>query len=91
MTSIEQIRAAVSSGEYPKAQQLWEDYVRQLAAGPVAAADLAQLSELKEWTRCVVLAAHTHAADELRTSRANLHVLEAYGAPPASPHFRAKG
>jgi hypothetical protein len=68
------IRAAVASGDYERASILWNDYAaclrEELGRGAFSAARLAEVRGLVEWTRSVVLCAHSH-------SRARLNQLQA--------------
>ena len=65
----EPIRQAVASGEFQKAQLLWNGYAARLCEelrnGPVSEARLVEVRELVEWSRRVVLCARAHAQSRL--------------------------
>ena len=65
----EPIRQAVASGEFQKAQLLWDGYAallcEELRHGSVPEARLAEARELVEWTRRVVMCARAHAQSRL--------------------------
>ena len=69
------IRRAVASGEFAKAQTLWEDYTErlnaELRAGPVSSAWLAEMEQLAEWCRTATLAARSQAQDMLNALAAS--------------------
>ncbi len=77
------IRHAVSSGEFAKALDLWTAYAGQVSAeidaGTCSEERLAQIRELLEWTRGVVICAHAHARHALNTRLTELHAAAAYG------------
>jgi len=78
------IREAVASGEFKRAQDLWEAYVvqlvEQLRQGSFSAAKLAQIRDLMEWSRSAALCARLHAQDRLNS----LLVAAEYGNTPSS-------
>jgi hypothetical protein len=80
-----QIRRAVSAGEFGKASALWENYAAQTAAeiraGTGSAATLAQMRELIEWTRGVVICARAHAQRRIHLQLTKLHAAAVYGRP----------
>jgi hypothetical protein len=79
------IREAVASGEFKRAQDLWNAYVvqleKELRQGSFSAAKLAQVRDLIEWSRAVALCARLHAHDRLNS----LLVAAEYANHPASP------
>lgn len=77
---VERFRAAVASGEFARAEQLWNSYAAQcLAEGPaMRAARLRDMRELMEWTRVTVLCFRSHALRKLRTRLTGLHAAGAY-------------
>jgi|HubBroStandDraft_3_1064219.scaffolds.fasta_scaffold560448_2 hypothetical protein len=80
-----QIRRAVSAGEFGKASALWEAYAEQVAGeirgGTCPEARLAQMRELVEWTRGVVICARAHAQLRLNTGLMKLHAASIYRRP----------
>jgi hypothetical protein len=86
--SESRIREAVASGEFQRAQQLWNAYVfqlqEQLRCGSFSALQLGQVRDLVEWSRSVALCARQHAQDRINS----LLVAAEYGNPPASPARR---
>ena len=59
------IREAVASGQFAKAQKLWNEYVVQLQEeirrGSCPASRMQELSELVAWTRSAALCDRAHA------------------------------
>ncbi|MBZ5727988.1 MAG: hypothetical protein LAP87_23720 [Acidobacteriia bacterium] len=86
---IQPVRQAVASGEFARAQRLWNEYAArfeaELARGAIGEARLAEMRELVEWSRTVVLCARAHLGDQLDSA----HVAEEYGMPrvPAGPRI----
>ena len=84
--SLESVRQAVGSGEYCRAQLLWQECVAALAEdarlGRLTEARLAEVRELVEWSRAVVLCARVRLLERINT----LHVAGEYefAAPPSS-------
>jgi hypothetical protein len=82
------IREAVASGEFKRAQQLWNAYMIQLEEevrqGSFSAIQLERVRDLMEWSRGVALCARLHAQDRLNS----LLVAAEYGNPPSSPARR---
>ena len=79
------IRRAVSAGEFAKASALWETYGLQVTdairGGAFSAAELVQLRELIDWTRCVVICARAQGQRRMNTRTMKLHAAAAYGRP----------
>jgi len=77
------IRGAVASGEYQRALLLWNEYSarlqEELRVGSLTSGRLAEMRELMEWSRRVMLCARAHAQDQLNS----LHVAAEYGVAPA--------
>jgi hypothetical protein len=65
----EPIRRAVASGEFHKAQALWEENARQLRQalrnGTFSKEKLAETRELAEWCRITAMCARAHAQARL--------------------------
>ena len=84
---LEPIRQAVNSGEFDRAQLLWNQcaagLAEELRTGCLSAARLSEVRELVEWSRIVVLCARAHLLDQLNS----LHVAGEYELPvPQPPH-----
>jgi hypothetical protein len=91
---LESIRQAVNSGEFGRAQLLWrecsEALAEELTNGHLTKARLeevrellAEVRELMEWSRMVVLCVRAHLQDRLNS----LHVAREYEIPvPARTH-----
>jgi hypothetical protein len=64
-----QIREAVASEEFSKAQLLWKEYAEQFCAdigrGPVPESRFKEACELADWTRTTALCARAFARDRL--------------------------
>ncbi len=79
----EPIRQAVASGEFQKAQFLWNGYAallrEELPKGYVTEARLAEVRDLVEWSRRVVVCARAHAQSRLDSMRDSVCVAQAYG------------
>jgi hypothetical protein len=73
--SIEAVREAVTSGEYRKAAQRFEEYARALPPGQVT---LDELEELLGWTKLTVRCAHAQMRAELQAARDAVAVVAAY-------------
>jgi hypothetical protein len=86
--SLESIRHAVNSGEFDRAQVLWNQCVaglsEELSNGRLSAARLAEVHELVEWSRTVVLCERAHLQSKLNRMQSELRVTSEYGIP-ASP------
>ncbi|MBV8729633.1 MAG: hypothetical protein JO336_07475 [Acidobacteriia bacterium] len=80
-----EIREAISSGEYRKAQRLWSEYVdglrAQLRAGTLGQRELERAGELLEWARLAVRCAQSHMRERLD----NFEVAGAYREPRPRP------
>ena len=85
---LESIRQAVNSGEFGRAQLLWREcsaaLAEELTSGHLTKARLeevrqllAEVRELMEWSRMVVLCARVHLQDQLNS----LHVAREYEVP----------
>jgi hypothetical protein len=80
-TLAEQFRGAVSSGEFERASQLWNEYAAErLAEARRGCGDkLPEMRELMEWTRVVVTCSRALALRNLRTRLTEVHAACAYG------------
>ena len=85
---LEAIRQAVNSGEFGRAQLLWREcsgaLAEELTNGHLTKARLAEVGELlaevrelMEWSRMVVLCARAHLQDRVNS----LHVAREYEIP----------
>lgn len=85
----EPIRQAVASGEYRKAQLLWNGYAallrEELPKGSVTEARVAEVRELVEWSRRMVLCTRAHAQSRLDSMRDSMRVAQAYGRRRSRP------
>jgi hypothetical protein len=92
--SVIAIREAISSGDFQEAERLWTGYMtrlheelRQASPSQVSLSQkkLAEVHNLLEWSRRVVLCARSHAQDSLNS----LHVAGQYGhaLPPQLPQL----
>ncbi|MCX6627570.1 MAG: hypothetical protein NTW28_08075 [Candidatus Solibacter sp.] len=83
---LEPIRQAVNSGEFDRAQFLWNQcaagLAEELRTGSLSAARLSEVRELVEWSRLVVLCERAHMQDQLNS----LHVAGEYelDVPPSA-------
>ena len=82
---LEPIRQAVNSGEFDRAQLLWNQcaagLAEELSNGSLSAARLFEVRELVEWSRIVVLCERAHLRDQLNS----LHVAGEYEHPVPPP------
>jgi predicted protein tyrosine phosphatase len=80
--SLETIRQALNSGEFGRAQVLWNECVGGLAEDVInrrlTEARLSDVRELVEWSRIVVLCERAHLQDQLNRLQTELHVAEGY-------------
>jgi hypothetical protein len=83
-TLVEQFRGAVSSGEFLRASQLWNDYAaeRLVEARRGCGDKLPEMRELMEWTRTVVVCTRAQALRNLTTRLTEVHAAGAYGRAP---------
>jgi hypothetical protein len=85
---LESIRQAVNSGEFDRAQLLWNQYAaglaEELSNRCLSAARLAEVRELVEWSRTVVMCERSHLQSKLNRMQSELRVAGEYGIP-ASP------
>jgi hypothetical protein len=85
---LESIRHAVNSGEFDRAQLLWNQYAAgladELSNRCLSVARLAEVHELVEWSRTVVLCERAHLRSKLNRTQSELRVTGEYGIP-ASP------
>ena len=92
---LESIRRAVSSGEYDRAQLLWNQcaagLAEELSGRCLSAARLAEVRELVDWSRTVVLCERAHLQNKLNRMQSELRVTGEYGMPafPRSPRILA--
>jgi hypothetical protein len=81
------IRRAAASGEFRKAQTLWEDHARQLReeirSGTFSSEKLAQTRELAEWCRITALCARSHAQSRLNRIAVAQRYANSTGQPPS--------
>jgi hypothetical protein len=87
LPQLEPIRQAVNSGEFDRAQLLWKECAAGLAGdlrnGCLTEARLAEVRELVEWSRMVVLCTRARLQDQLNS----LHVGREYELPfPRGAH-----
>jgi len=79
------IRRAFASGEFAKAQRLWNEYAGQLqrliAAGSATPAMLSETRELIDWSKLVVKVHQAHAANQLK----GLYLAGIYQCPRPNP------
>ena len=84
-TPLQPIREAISSGEFERAQSLWECSARGLTEefenGGSAETRLAEIRELVEWSRTVFLCERAHLQDQIRRLQAELRVESGYQFP----------
>ena len=86
---IDSIEQAVVSGDYPRAERLWNAYIdtlqQDLHRGLLTAASLEQARELMEWSRITVDCARAHT----RARLGGLRIAGAYcnAIPPHSPQI----
>ena len=75
---LETIRQAVSCGEFGRAQILWKEcaagLAEELSRGCLAESRLAEVRELVDWSRTVVLCERTRVLNQLN----HLHVAGEY-------------
>ena len=87
-SSLEPIRQAVNSGEFARAQLLWEQCASGLAdewsKGSLSGARLAEVRELVEWSRTAVLCERAHIEDQLNRLQRELYLAGEYGMPVAA-------
>jgi hypothetical protein len=84
---LESVRHAVNSGEFDRAQLLWNQCAaalsEELSNRSLSAARLAEVRELVEWSRTVVLCERAHLQNELNRMQSELRVTGKYGLPPS--------
>jgi hypothetical protein len=75
---LEQLRQAVNSGEFGRAQLLWTECAAglagELSSGHLSAARFSEVRELVEWSRMVVLCERAHLQSRLNS----LHIAGEY-------------
>ena len=85
----EPIRQAIACREFQKAQLLWDGYAallrQEMPKGSITEARLAEVRELVEWSRRVVLCARAHAQSRLDSMRDSMRVAQTYGRPRSQP------
>jgi hypothetical protein len=85
---LEPIRQAVNSGEFGRAQFLWQEcaagLAEELSNGSLSEARLKEVRELVEWARMVALCERAHLQDQLNS----LHVAGEYEFPVPPPAHR---
>jgi hypothetical protein len=85
---LESVRHAINSGEFDRAQLLWNQCAAELAEELsnrcLSAARLAEVREFVEWSRTVVLCERAHLQNKLNRMKSELRVAGEYGMP-ASP------
>jgi hypothetical protein len=78
MQQLESIRQAVTTGEFARAQRLWNECAarlnQELSNRSLSEARLSQIRELVEWSRMVVLSERARLRDQLNS----LHVAGEY-------------
>jgi len=87
--SLQPIREAISSGEFQRAQLLWDFSAARLTEefenGGFTQPRLAEIRELVEWSRTAFLCDRAHMQDQLRRLQAELRVASGYHSP--DPEF----
>jgi hypothetical protein len=90
----EPIRQAIAAGEFQKAQLLWDGYAavlrQEMPKGSVTAARLAEMRELVEWSRRVVLCFRSHTQSRLDSMRGGMRAAQAYGGLPSQRAVRIR-
>jgi predicted protein tyrosine phosphatase len=90
--SLESIRDAVNSGEFERAQLLWNQcaaaMTEEVRGGRLSASRIAEVRELVEWSRVVVLSERAHMQYRLNRLVAELRVAGEYGLPVPEPPRR---
>ena len=85
---LESIRHAVSSGEYDRAQLIWNQcaatLAEELSRRGLSSATLAEVRDLVEWVRNVVICDRAHLQHRLNRMQSELRVAGEY-ALPATP------
>lgn len=83
------VRRAVASGEFTRAQHLWEQYAFQcreeMRQGPDPKAILEEARNLMEWCRQMTLAARAQAQAQLDRLAHRTRVSAAYAGAEAPP------
>jgi hypothetical protein len=77
------IRNAVASGEFPRAERLWREYMaglrEQIDRGALSSVQFKEAGELLEWVRLVITCRRAHIQNQL----ASVQAAGAYlGGPP---------
>jgi hypothetical protein len=89
---LEPIRQAVISGEFDRAQRLWNDCAAELAgqlgSGCLTEAMLAEVRALVEWSRVAVLCERAHLQNQLDRLQTELHVAGEYELSAQLPGHR---
>jgi hypothetical protein len=77
---VEQFRAAVSSGEFARAEELWKEVATamEVETREGRAGALREVQELMEWTRTVVVCFRSQALQKLRTRLTRAHAVSVY-------------
>ncbi|MEO8370610.1 MAG: hypothetical protein ABI806_15610 [Candidatus Solibacter sp.] len=83
--SLQPIREAIGSGEFKRAQLLWDSSAARLAeefeSDGFTQARLDEIRELVEWSRTTFLCDRAHLQDQLRRLQAELRVTSGYQSP----------
>jgi len=89
MTPPDDIRDAVTAGDFPRAARAFEERVRvasvRLRAGEEGRAALEETRAVLDWCRLMALAWRNHVADRLRSLEAQAYVAREYRKGPAGP------
>jgi hypothetical protein len=84
---LESVRHAINSGEFDRALLLWSQCAAgldaELSTRRLSVARLAEVRELVEWSRTVVLCERAHLQNKLNRMQSELRIAEEYGLPAA--------
>ncbi len=92
---LESVRHAINSGEFDRAQLLWNQcaagLAEELSSRCLSATRLEEVRELVEWSRTVVLCERAHLQNKLNRMQSELRVAGEYGMPvsPQTPRIVA--
>jgi hypothetical protein len=85
--SLGSIRQAVTSGEFERAQLLWNqcaaEMAEELASRRLTVARLVEVRELVEWSRVVILCERAHLQTQINRMQSEMRVTGEYGLPPS--------
>lgn len=88
------IRNAIASGEFPRAERLWGEYMAglrdEIDRGTLSSAQFKEAGELLEWARLVITCRRAHIQNQLASLQAAGAYLGRFAEPASAQIVQAR-